>query len=135
MFRHTLIPPIITMICANLCLVLAYRSCFLLQYGQSGVKKNGESQSEIESELKRRCQWATWASMCIAAQPQAHLRSAWSEVANVPLPGRIRNSPNGWQVTVGQHMNADWRRICLNDCEATSSQPVVAMVIRVIGIW
>ncbi|KAH7002600.1 hypothetical protein EDB80DRAFT_80444 [Ilyonectria destructans] len=119
----------------DICLVLAHRSCFLLQYGQSGVKKNGESQSEIESELKRRCQWATWASMCIAAQPQAHLRSAWSEVANVPLPGRIRNSPNGWQVTVGQHMNADWQRICLNDCEATSSQPVVAMVMRVVGIW
>lgn len=119
----------------DICLVLAYRSCFLLQYGQSGVRKNGESQSEIESELKRRCQWAAWASMCISAQPEVHLRSAWSEMANVPLPGTIRNSPNGWQVTVGQPMNADWRPICLNDCEATSSQPVVGMVMRVIGIW
>ncbi|KAH0596634.1 hypothetical protein MHUMG1_05752 [Metarhizium humberi] len=92
--------------------------------------------TSLESELKRRCFWACWASMCIVAEPEPIFKDAWSEAALLPLPSVISNGPSGWQVTIGGYMNSEWSLMSkFNQLEPGKEGPPSAGLIKMIGIW
>jgi hypothetical protein len=74
--------------------------------------------------------------MCIIAQPEPYLRSAWLETAGVPLPGDIHNTPAGWRVTLSQVMNQEWQQVSLNlSQDAGDCPPVCASFLKIVGVW
>ncbi|KID86059.1 Fungal transcriptional regulatory protein [Metarhizium guizhouense ARSEF 977] len=121
---------------ADLCLVLAYRFCTVWNYRRQISEGAQSSDTSLESELRRRCFWACWASMCIVAEPEPIFKDAWSEAALLPLPSVISNRPSGWQVTIGEYMDSKWSSISkFNQLEPGKDAPPSAGLIKMIGIW
>ncbi len=114
-----------------LLLALAYRGCRSLGYAQGNNGGRGEnSPSSLRTEVERRCFWSCWTSMCIIAQPEPYLRSAWSESERIPLPGLIDNTPVGWRVVPGQTMTPEW-----TPSASGQSQDTSAFLVMVVGVW
>jgi hypothetical protein len=92
----------------------------------------------MRQETERRCFWACWASMCIAGEPKAYLRSAWLEVAGLPLPtsstsnhGSISNPTNV------EKMGQDWHCSVVKEIATNPEHPksLGAELMKVLGIW
>ena len=74
--------------------------------------------------------------MCIIAQPEPYLRSAWLETEGIPLPGQIDNTSVGWRVVLGQIMTPEWKPSVLGQSQDTRSQPPVsASLVKIVGVW
>ena len=120
----------------RLLLALAYRSCRVLAYGQRDKGRSANSQSPLHAELERRCFWSCWTSMCIIAQPEPYLRSAWLETEGIPLPGQIGNTSVGWRVVLGQVMTPEWKPAVSGQTpDATRELPFSASLVKVVGVW
>ncbi|UPL02803.1 hypothetical protein LCI18_013737 [Fusarium solani-melongenae] len=116
---------------------LAYRFCCMDGYGQQ-LTDGGVQDLSLEGELRRRCFWACWASACISAQSEPHLNSAWSEVANVPLPAAARITATGWKISLGGQMGSDWLPVPeaeQAEDESESDPPIAASLVVLIGAW
>ncbi|KAM6524532.1 hypothetical protein FALCPG4_010141 [Fusarium falciforme] len=118
----------------NLCLALAYRFCRMDGYGQQ-LTDGGVQDLSLEGELRRRCFWACWVSACVSAQSEPHLKSAWSEVANVPLPAATRSTATGWKISLVGHMDSDWLPVPEAEHDSQSDHPVAASLVVLIGVW
>ncbi|KAJ4232350.1 hypothetical protein NW759_002737 [Fusarium solani] len=120
----------------DMCHALAYRSCRALAYGQRNKGRSANSPPPLHAELERRCFWSCWASMCIIAQPEPYLRSAWLETEGIPLPGRIDNTSVGWRVVLGVTMTTEWRpSVSGQSQDATRCLPFSASLVKVVGVW
>jgi hypothetical protein len=74
--------------------------------------------------------------MCIIAQPEPYLRSAWLETEGIPLPGRIDNTSVGWRVVLGVTMTTEWRpSVSGQSQDATRCLPFSASLVKVVGVW
>jgi hypothetical protein len=119
-----------------LLLALAYRSCRALACGQRNKRRSANSSSPLHAELERRCFWSCWASMCIIAQPEPYLRSAWLETEGIPLPGQIENTSVGWRVVLGPTMTPQWKPSESGQSEdAREQQPFSASLVKMVGVW
>lgn len=113
---------------------LAYRCCVIMQYGG---KRDGSAENDLslEAELKRRCFWACWASMCIVASPEPYMRYSWSEIARVPLPATISHTPTGPQIKLTEYMDSNWVASRIYGVHDTEEPPVSAAMMKMVGVW
>lgn len=104
-------------------LALAYRTCCMLGYNKTS--------GSIATEPERRCFWACWASMCIAGEPKAYLRSAWLEVAGLSLPASSSDSE------VAEMMDQGWHCSVAGITSTNLERPscLFAEMMKVLGIW
>ncbi|KAI9934784.1 hypothetical protein ASPWEDRAFT_31144 [Aspergillus wentii DTO 134E9] len=120
----------------DLCLSLAYRCCAILGYNSKMATALGKHDLTLDSELNRRCSWACWASMCIAAQPEAYVRSAWLEMAMVPLPAIIKSANSSWEVIPLEKMDQEWSGISISsESEVDTPPPIEAALVKILGVW
>lgn len=90
----------------------------------------------FDIELRRRCLWACWASCCVACQPKTVIRSAWLEVAELPLPATISSTLVGYSVELNEKMSSDWYPMTLDvgNGQTRSDEPF-GLLIKLLGIW
>ncbi|KEF54915.1 uncharacterized protein A1O9_09358 [Exophiala aquamarina CBS 119918] len=119
--------------CGDLSLALAYRCCCIMQYG--GNRDGSAEDLSLEAELKRRCFWACWASMCIVASPEPYVRHSWSEIARVPLPASISNTTTGLHIKLTDYMDADWIASKIYGDHDREEPPVAAAMMKMVGVW
>ena len=115
---------------------LAYRACCILKYNQlSDYDRAPTSVLAMEHELKRRCFWACWASCCIASEPIANATSAWSAVANLPLPGIFLRSGSKLDTAVSQNMDANWRCSTRGQNSKEYGGSIWGEIMKILGVW
>ncbi|KFY76847.1 hypothetical protein V499_03625 [Pseudogymnoascus sp. VKM F-103] len=120
----------------DLCLSLAYRFCSIWDYGKKITERVEEFDISLKSELERRCLWACWASVCIVAEPKPFVRSAWTEMAMRPLPSSIFSTPSGWEISLGERMDAEWSPMpSFEQSGARRTAPALVGLMKIIGIW
>lgn len=115
---------------------LAYRSCHLLGYSRKMPDGYDEPEVSLESELNRRCFWACWTSTCIVMEPEPYIRSAWQEVAMVPLPAYISSTSSGCEVILHEKIDENWR-VSSSRSSNESNSPAVpaASLMKMVGVW
>lgn len=115
-------------------IALAYRFCKVAGYGSTTEIDSTDTGSHLEAEFKRRCLWACWVSICIVAEPKPYIRAAWSEVAMLPLPGAVFNTPTGWKVGLAECMGVDWIPTAIAS-EMRTLPPAASVLVKMVGIW
>lgn len=117
---------------AEMVLAFGYRACLSGNY-------NKAMSFTLEDELKRRCIWESWSSLCIAGEPKSFVRSAWSEMAGVPLPCTILSSGAGVTVVPNERMDENWIAKPCSDLSSSlapdGKTPIYAGYLKMIGIW
>lgn len=90
-----------------------------------------KASGSIATEPERRCFWACWATMCIAGEPKAYVRSAWLEVAGLSLPAFPSNPE------VVETMDQGWHCSGAGITSTSFERPscLFAELMKVIGIW
>ncbi len=74
--------------------------------------------------------------MCIIAQPEPYLRSAWLETERIPLPGQIDNTPVGWRVVLGPIMTTEWKPSVSGQSQNSRRElPLSASLVKIVGVW
>lgn len=69
-------------------------------------------------------------------EPETYIRSAWQEVAMVPLPGFISSTPSGSQVTLHEKMDESWFPRSLESRNGRNQPPVpAALLMKMVGVW
>jgi hypothetical protein len=99
----------------------------------SGIAASKEMVSQgPEIEDTRRVFWACWASLCVAAIPEAHAKNAWDEVRGVPLP-QARGAILGKR----EFMDQQWRCYTqeLSGTTHDSYDSVMGEMMKLMGIW
>ncbi|EXA30050.1 hypothetical protein FOVG_18527 [Fusarium oxysporum f. sp. pisi HDV247] len=120
----------------NLCLVLAYRSCQILEFDRKTATEDHESGRSVEFELRRRCFWACWVSTCIVMEPESCIESAWREVAMLPLPCSLSSSLSGGEITFNQMMDEDWNSLAVHSSTGNTGLPTATgLLIKIVGAW
>ncbi|KAF2010993.1 hypothetical protein BU24DRAFT_50654 [Aaosphaeria arxii CBS 175.79] len=121
----------------DLCLSLAYRYCRLSRYYEPAPPSGHDSEACLQSELKRRCLWACWASLCIVVEPKPYIKAAWSEVANLPLPGSIISTSGRLKIVLCEKMDENWGSTTIGDEIANQDQGllIVLGLMKMIGVW
>ena len=116
---------------------LAYRTCCILNYNQLLDSSYALTNTlAVDHEFKRRCLWACWASHCVALEPRAYATSAWSEVANLPLPSLLLGNRVKLDIVAGQRMDMNWRcSNCNHTCTAEDKGSIWAEIMKIVGVW
>ncbi|KAJ5116797.1 hypothetical protein N7456_001145 [Penicillium angulare] len=117
---------------ANICLALAYHCCHLAGYSKKKPEGTDNSDYKMESELGRRCFWASWASMCIVMEPEPYVQCAWEQAAMVPLPGCI--SSGGGFILI-EKMDENWHSSPVNPINDEKDFGVETCFIKMMGVW
>ena len=75
--------------------------------------------------------------MCIIAQPEPYVRSAWQETEGIPLPGQIDNTSAGWRVVLGPTMTPEWKPSASGQTgqDAGGEPPFSASLVKIVGVW
>lgn len=117
--------------------VLAYRSCGILGYNKLFNRPMDHPTIAFEHELKRRCFWACWATMCVSAEPKSDADYAWHEAAGLPLPATIIRSRLGLEIKISGKMDLEWNTSPVDEgrVEASSEVPVIVEIIKTLGVW
>lgn len=116
--------------------VLSYRSCRLLRYNKLYGDSPETSASPFEIELRRRCFWAAWATVCIATEARTESEFAWLEAVNLPLPATITTSRLGIDVELGGRMDVNWNFVPPRREFPTKDKPfVLAEIMSLLGVW
>lgn len=104
---------------------------------QYGGKRDGSAENDLslEAELKRRCFWACWASMCIVASPEPYMRHSWSEIARVPLPATIMHTSSGLHIKLTEYMDTEWIASRIYGEHDREEPPVSAAMMKMVGVW
>ncbi|KAI9038643.1 uncharacterized protein KD926_010587 [Aspergillus affinis] len=122
---------------ADIHLTVAYRSCYNVGYNKL-LGWTGDPCRMMRTEIERRCFWACWATMCIAGQPKAYLKSAWLEAAELPLPVPFDQDQSAFCTDHAEKMDACWNCLFLDGAHHDGSLPdsvVLAELLKLIGIW
>lgn len=127
--------PLREKICIRAILALAYRSCHLLGYNKKITDDVETSDVSLESELRRRCFWACWVSTCIVMEPEPYIRSAWQEVAMLPLPACIHDTASGYEVFLSERMDNNWCSSFVDPHESIRSPVAAALLVKIVGVW
>jgi hypothetical protein len=116
-------------------LALAYRSCCILGYNKPIMTAGSES--SVKLEIGRRCFWACWASMCIAGEPKAYLRSAWLEVDGLPLPAGTSDHRSTSKPEIAEKMDQNWHCSMVEETVTDLQRPkcCFAELMKILGVW
>ena len=96
----------------------------------------GNPGDSLETELGRRCFWACWTSTCIVMEPEPYIKSAWKEVAGLPLPSTISSGSNGYRLSFAESINMDWQSIPVTSAIGSGGPPTASgALIKIIGVW
>lgn len=69
-------------------------------------------------------------------EPEAYIRSAWQEVAMVPLPGCISSTPSDSEVTLHETMDESWSARSLGSHNGRNPPLVPAsLLMKMVGVW
>ncbi|KAF5266282.1 hypothetical protein FOXYS1_2879, partial [Fusarium oxysporum] len=90
----------------------------------------------IAAERSRACFWASWASICISAIPEAYARNAWLEACNIPLPIPTQVLRGGRSLN-RTCMDETWHcRPCSSSSpSAGESSSTMQSMLKLLGIW
>lgn len=112
-------------------IALAYRSCQILGFDESGY-----SDKSTEHELGRRCFWACWTSTCIVMEPEPFIESAWKEVAMLPLPRSLASVSSPREAPFNQMMDENWGSLPLHTPTEGYHPPTAeGLLIKIVGVW
>lgn len=133
-YRFFLSQPVPSLTVINL--ALAYRCCSISGYSQQDWSGSADEGFSLASELRRRCFWACWTSVCVAGEPTPYVRASWQEASMVALPAQITASASGWKVQGSGRMDENWSPVLLDPQHDTGTIPTVAATLmKMVGIW
>ncbi|KAI3571528.1 hypothetical protein IWW34DRAFT_898113 [Fusarium oxysporum f. sp. albedinis] len=116
--------------------VLAYTSCTSLKPFTIQESEKMSTRDAIAAERNRACFWASWASICISAIPEAYARNAWLEACNIrlPIPTQVLRGGRSLNRTC---MDETWHcRPCSSSSpSAGESSSTMQSMLKLLGIW
>ena len=122
---------------------IAYRLSQLLGYDklyEDAAAPLTNRGAQFDREMKRRCFWACWVSVCIGCEQRESIR-ACDRVTNLPLPGRFEKggSVQALNFALGQKMDDNWsvRPEALANTETVRSPAtsLMAELVKLLGVW
>ena len=126
---------------AKIHLSLAYQLSQLLEYPRLREETAPAILPQhllFEHEMKRRCFWAIWCSMCLG-EPFKGIRDG---VAGLPLPAKFEVSGlvQEKELNLGQRMMFDWESNTkaaesISVTEKSSSHSLMAELVKCLGFW
>ena len=129
---------------AKIHLSLAYQLSQLLEYPRLREEVAPAILSQhlmFEREMKRRCFWAIWCSMCLE-EPLSTFKGIRDGVAGLPLPAKFEVSGlvEEKELNLGQRMMFDWESNTksaesISVTEYSSSRSLMAELVKCLGFW
>lgn len=121
---------------------LAYRLCQLLGYHrlhEDHASPFKDLSMQFDREMRRRCFWANWCSVCIGGQ-QLDSFNACESVVGLPLPAKFegKGSVQGAELKLGKKMDCHWILSpdpLPNHGAGSSSCSLMAELVKILGVW
>jgi len=122
---------------------LAYQLCQLLKYDKLHEDETLVSSSlswHFDREMRRRCFWTSWCSLCIGHNKSDSSR-ACEDVVGLPLPAQFEKggSLKGVVLNLSQKMDANWELsvdyVPTGKSAGLLPCSLIAELVKVLGIW
>jgi hypothetical protein len=116
---------------------VAYQSSKLLTDKKIVGNADDHDELSIESELKRRCFWATWATGHMASESKLEAAYTCLDAVNLPLPGSILRTGTGLEVKLIEKMDRTWTSVRIGNAWGYQDDMslVLADLMKMIGVW